>query len=105
MDREIKFRVWDKVINKMITKENVRELLDKEGCEYCYYGDEWYPAYTILGVFDYFEDVLKEPVNRFENSENRFELMQFTGLYDKNKVPIYERRYSKKRNTFKKFIV
>ena len=22
------------------------------------------------------------------------ELMQFTGLYDKNKVPIYERRYS-----------
>ena len=30
---------------------------------------------------------------------------QFTGIYDKNKVPIYERRYSKKRNTFKKFIV
>lgn len=24
-------------------------------------------------------------------------LMQFTGLYDKNKVPIYERRYSQKR--------
>ena len=76
--REIKFRVWDKVINKMITKENVRELLDKEGADDCFYGDEWYPAYTILGVFDYFEDVLKDPVNRFENSENRVELMQFT---------------------------
>ncbi len=25
---------------------------------------------------------------------NDIELMQFTGLYDKNKVPIYERRYS-----------
>ena len=40
----------------------------------------------------------------FDNSLGAFveiyeeTLGQFTGLYDKNKVPIYERRYSKKRN-------
>ena len=40
----------------------------------------------------------KTPIlfNRNGNHDlgDEVELMQFTGLYDKNKVPIYERRYS-----------
>ena len=28
MNREIKFRVWDRALNKMITKENIKMLLD-----------------------------------------------------------------------------
>lgn len=35
------------------------------------------------------------PCGEWEYRFDEIELMQFTGLYDKNKVPIYERRYSK----------
>ena len=77
----------------MITKENVKGLLDTVNTgdldtDYTYSRDEWYPAYDILTIFDYFEDIEDRYIE--DTSTKRFELMQYTELHDKNGKKIYE---------------
>lgn len=68
--REIKFRAWDKSKNKMFY--DVQETS-------CYWNGVFNPDVIQEDNFGYILD-----------KEDVYELMQFTGLYDKNKVPIYE---------------
>lgn len=70
--RNIRFRVWDKDLKCMHNCEDVHDSItfDDNGTAH------YYNLQNGCGSLD------------------TYELMQFTGLYDKNKVPIYERRYS-----------
>lgn len=67
MNREIKFRVWD--------KENKRMLK---------YDIDIVPCLTLNGVL---QDCSKEVSS---NVSYKYELMQFTGLKDENGVGVYE---------------
>lgn len=67
--KEIKYRVYDKELKCMHTcGENVHDSM----------------TFNDNGIAQYYN------LQNGCGSPNTYELMQFTGLYDKNKVPIYE---------------
>lgn len=84
MNREIKFRIWDSVHNKMIYLKDVASCgYDNEFDVYELYFEE--NNLKCRGYDDFDDDFGGTIVN-----ETELPIMEYTGLKDKNGVEIYE---------------
>lgn len=79
MGRKIRFRAWDKHEKRMIYPEEIRDRK----------GDLWAIGFHGLPIaVD--RDSFKDDEIIGWNIDHRFEIMQFTGIEDRNECDIYE---------------